>query len=237
MDSHAIYDKDYISESVKLLLESDAQNVGGIVQPVGENYVGKAIALALSSKFGVGDAKYRYATELSYVDTVWCGCWYKNRLESLGGFNEQWIVNQDSELNNRIRQAGGKLLISPKIKCKYFVRDSLFLLSKQYFRYGYARVKTILAYPKLLKIRQIIPPIFLCAFIITLVICIWNCWPFLLLNGLYFLVAFMFSIYISTAKNIIFLPVLPMIFLIIHFCWGAGFIVSLIKNYYNKLTS
>ena len=237
MDAHAIYDKHYITESVELLLTSDAKNVGGVVKPIGQGYVGKAIALALRSKFGVGDAKYRYATKEQYVDTIWCGCWYKKVLEKLGGFDEQWIVNQDSELNNRILKSGGKLLISPKIKCDYFVRDSLGKLAKQYFRYGYARVNTILQYPQQLRLRQIIPPVFLILFIITLILCLWTCWPFTLLNGIYLLVSITFSVSLSiTHHGLKLLPILPIIFAIIHFCWSSGFLLRLFSYIFNPTT-
>ncbi len=45
-------------------------------------------------------------------------------LVHLGGFDEDWTVNQDYELNLQIRQAGGGILYSPDIEVSYFTRST-----------------------------------------------------------------------------------------------------------------
>jgi len=224
MDAHATYDKDYISECVRLLETTDAQNVGGMQSAVGLSYMGEAIAIAMTTPFGVGNSYFRYGKEARYVDTVYLGAWKKSTLEMLGGFNEEWIVNQDYELNYRLRKKGGKILFSPSIKCQYYVRSSLRKLAKQYFRYGFWKVKTIKAHPKSLVLRQLVPPVFVSACLLSLALL-----PFIGRCGtaiplLYTLLNIGASVITAKKRGLKYLPILPLVFTALHFSWGIGFI-------------
>jgi cellulose synthase/poly-beta-1,6-N-acetylglucosamine synthase-like glycosyltransferase len=244
MDAHSIYEKEYISNSVDLLQTTNASMVGGVRKAKGTGFVSKAIALATTTPFGIGDSKYLYSNKEEWVDTVFAGTWYKKTLKALGGFNEEWVVNQDYELNYRLRQAGGKILLSPKIRCYYYVRDSLTKLAKQYLRYGTWRVKTLVTYPDSLRARQLAPPVFVLSLIISLIIL-----PFSLKYGIILLLVYGISnigvsLKISIKKKLKYLPILPIIFFILHLAWGLGFIFGLkrfgvpqigIKQIFNSL--
>ena len=80
MDSHNVYEKDYITKCVKYLMEYDIENVGGVcvTLPGAETVVARCIALALSQPFGVGNSQFRIGLkEPKYVDTVPFGCFKK----------------------------------------------------------------------------------------------------------------------------------------------------------------
>ena len=160
MDAHAIYGPDYIRQCVIALETTGASNVGGAQRAVGANYVGNVIASDTTSPFGAGDARFRHSERSEWVDTVYLGAWHKRTLEDVGGFNEEWTVNEDYELNYRLRRSGGKILLTPNIRCQYRVRPSLRTLARQYFRYGFWKVKTLVAYPKSLRWRQLAAPAF-----------------------------------------------------------------------------
>ena len=84
MGMHATYDSDYITKCVKYLQEYDADNVGGVMVtvPRDDTLMGKAIAQALSHKFGVGNSMFRTgAKKPVYVDTVFGGCYKKEVFE------------------------------------------------------------------------------------------------------------------------------------------------------------
>ena len=70
LDAHSEYYPDYISKCVQTLNEVDADNVGGLVLTESDGYVGEAIALVLSSRFGVGNAKFRIGGGAGYTQTV-----------------------------------------------------------------------------------------------------------------------------------------------------------------------
>ncbi len=223
VDAHTFYEQDYISSCVKLLLETDAVNVGGVQKPVGTDNVTEAIAMATSTPFGVGDAKFRYASEACWVDTVYLGAWWKKSLVAIGGYNENWVINEDYELNYRLRQAGGKILLSPRIKCCYYVRGSLQQLARQYFRYGKWKVKTLVSHPGSLRWRQMAPPA-LVAGIMTSVLLLLAGSPLgWLIPLLYLGVTVGVSVKLSSQRGWQYLPILPVAFWLLHFSWGVGF--------------
>jgi len=167
-DAHCIYEKDYISQIVRLLDETDAVNVGGAQIGIGDSFFSTTVAMAMSNPFISGNAYYRSGNNAPrYVDTVFLGAWRKRDLIKIGGFDESFVINEDYELNYRLREKGGKVLFSPSIKVKYFVRSSFLKLIRQYFRYGYWKVKTIMEHPGSLVFRQLAAPIFLLSLVIS----------------------------------------------------------------------
>jgi succinoglycan biosynthesis protein ExoA len=228
MDAHSVYPPDYIRQCVQLLETTEASNVGGVLVAEGSNYTAKAIALAVTCSFGVGDAKYRIATTEEWVDTIFPGAWKKQTLMELGGFREDWVINEDYELNFRLRESGGKILLSPTIKCHYFVRDSIPSFIRQYFRYGFWKVKTIVAHPHSLRWRQMIPPLFVICLFLSLLLLPINL-LFLSLPFTYFMANFFFSVRVSYRKGFRYVFLLPFLFFSIHLNWGLGFIFGLFK--------
>jgi len=229
MDAHAIYQQKYISRCVQLLKSTKADNVGGVQESVGTNYVSKAIAIATTNPFGVGDALYRYGNKERWVDTVFLGAWYKSTIEDLGGFNEEMIVNQDYEFNYRLRKAGGRILFSPGIRCHYFVRGSITALIKQYFRYGCWRVKTLILHPGSLRWRQITSPLFVLGLLLSLMLAPLSWKGALIIPALYSVFNFIVSFSTSVQRGFRYFLILPIIFLSIHLSWGIGFWVGLVK--------
>lgn len=227
MDAHSLYSPEYIGRCVDLLLTDKAVNVGGPQIAVGTNYVSWAIAGATTSRFGVGDAMFRFSKTQQYVDTVYLGAWWTETLTRIGGFNEEWIVNQDYELNYRLREAGGKILLSPDIRCQYFVRPSMRALARQYFRYGKWKVKTLVAHPDSLRWRQLVPPAFVCAFLLSLALVPWVGVFGLGVPMLYAVASLIASVATASSLGWRYLPLLPVVFATLHFAWGLGFWLGL----------
>jgi cellulose synthase/poly-beta-1,6-N-acetylglucosamine synthase-like glycosyltransferase len=128
MGMHATYASDYISKCVKYLIEYGADNVGGgmVTVPRDGSLMGKAIAQALSHKFGVGNSMFRTGTKKpAYVDTVFGGCYKRDVFDKIGMFNEKLTRNQDIELNYRLKKSGGRILLVPEISCKYYARSEI----------------------------------------------------------------------------------------------------------------
>lgn len=228
MDAHVLYAPDYIRQCVELLQTTGAANVGGVQKATGYNYVTDVIAFATSTPFGIGDAEFRYSKKAKWVDTVYLGAWYKKTLEDVGLFNEEWVRNGDYELNYRIRKAGGKIFLSPQIKCRYFVRGSLPNLAKQYLLYGMWRVKTLVTHPNSIRWRHLLPPILilwlssspiLSAFGIKL-------WWIPIIS--YLVYTILVSLGIALSNGIAYFPPLIPTLWIIHVCWGLGFYCGLL---------
>jgi len=133
MDAHALYPRDYISGLVAWLLSSGADNVGGVcvTVPANRTATARAIALALSHPFGVGDAQHRVGVqEARWVDTVPFGCYRRSSFDRVGGFDEELVRNQDVEFNHRLIRRGGRVLLVPGIKSYYYARGSLRQLAR-----------------------------------------------------------------------------------------------------------
>ena len=127
MDAHAGYPSEYVDQLVQGLQETKADNVGGIwiTAPRSETQKAKAIATALAHPLGVGNSLFRIGVdEPKEVDTVPFGCYPKEAFEKYGYYDERLQRNQDIELNKRIRQAGGRILLLPNISCTYYARDT-----------------------------------------------------------------------------------------------------------------
>jgi len=158
-DAHTLYAADYIRRCVEVLQETGADNVGGRMAPVGTTSFGRAVAAVTSSPFGVGPGRFHYARERAEVDTVYLGCWWRTTLVDLGGYDEralQWAA-EDQELNYRLRQRGGRIVLDPSISSSYFPRETPKALARQYWNYGMAKASTLAKHRSLPTWRPLAP--------------------------------------------------------------------------------
>jgi cellulose synthase/poly-beta-1,6-N-acetylglucosamine synthase-like glycosyltransferase len=73
VDSHAVYQHDYVKKCVNHMRLYNADNVGGVVKAAPRNttLAGKTIALALGQPFGMGNGLFRIgARQPVWTDTV-----------------------------------------------------------------------------------------------------------------------------------------------------------------------
>lgn len=167
VDGHTVIEPDYIRSCVQAIQETGADNVGGKMRSQGESLFGKCVSLATSSPFGVGGARFHYSDKEEWVDTVYMGAWKREIFEKNGLFDEELVRNQDDEFNYRLRSQGGKILLSPMIKSQYFCRSSPKTLWKQYFQYGFWKVRVLQKHPFQMRPRQFVPAIFVGALLIS----------------------------------------------------------------------
>lgn len=164
VDGHCILEPDYVRNCVWTLLSTGVANVGGPQRAIGANPAGAALALATSSPFGVGDARYRLPRQVSEpVDTVYLGAFPAHLLRQVGGYHPALVRNQDYELNYRLRQAGGTILLNPQIRSWYYGRSSWGAIFRQYFQYGYWKVYMLRLHPRSLRWRQLAAPALIAA--------------------------------------------------------------------------
>jgi glycosyltransferase involved in cell wall biosynthesis len=207
IDVHSTYTPNYIKRLVLWSKKSKADNVGGIciTKPGAETESAKAIALALSHPFGVGNPYFRIGTkEPKYVDTVPFGCYKREVFDKIGLFDEDLVRNQDDEFNLRLIKNGGKILLVPDIISYYHARDSIYKLWKMYFQYGHFKPLVVKKVGGVLTWRQIIPPSFMGSLILALLLSFFTkffLWLFLFILGLYTTVNFSLSLIISIKKK------------------------------------
>ncbi|AWK08996.1 glycosyl transferase family 2 [Streptomyces spongiicola] len=170
VDGHGMLSPDYIATAVRLLEETGAQNVGGIMHAEGENDWEHAVAAAMTSKIGVGNAAFHTGGEAGPAETVYLGVFRREALERQGGYNEEFIRAQDWELNFRIREAGGLIWFSPELRVRYRPRPSVRALAKQYKDYGRWRHVVARYHSGSINLRYLAPPAAVCAIAAGLVV-------------------------------------------------------------------
>lgn len=236
IDAHADYQEDYIEQCVYLLEKYNAWNVGGCIdtKPSGKGIVSKSIALALSHKFGVGNSAFRTIKQEMEVDTVPFGAFPKYVFDQVGLYNEKLVRNQDIELNSRIRKNGGKIILSPKIRCSYYARENYKGLWNQNYNNGKWNIFTQSIASYALSIRHFVPLFFVLSLLLGVLLI-----PFSVNLGLFLLATtlipyLVLSLFYSgkiAIKEMDFrlLFVQPVTFLVLHFSYGFGSIIGLIK--------
>jgi len=231
MDAHTLYAPDYVKQCVRILEETQADNVGGPHRATGDSYIQRAVAAVHHSAFGVGGALSHRVDYQGYVDTVIYGCWRKETLLKIGLFDESFVRNQDDELNLRITRAGGKIYQSPQIKSWYQTRSSLWEVFRQYRQYGYWKVAVIRKHYFPASWRHLAPGGFLLALIVDLLL---NPFfkgaiiPFWVMLGLYLAVTLVVSVATAWKTQGSLLPILPLTFAFFHFGYGVGFLHGLV---------
>jgi glycosyltransferase involved in cell wall biosynthesis len=232
VDGHTTISSDYIRQCVQALGSSGAQNVGGRMNAVGSNLFGKAVAAATSTPFGIGGGRFHFSEKQEWVDTVYLGAWPKTVFEEIGLFDEELVRDQDDEFNYRLRASGGKILLTPKVKSFYTVRSSPKALWKQYFEYGFWKVRVLQKHPRQMSPRQFVPLAFVVALILTFLLSLmfpWGWKALLALLAVYLLANLSASVMAASGQGFKKLILLPLAFAIIHLSYGLGFLGGLFK--------
>jgi len=158
VDGHTRVAPDFISANVRTLQLSGADAVGGPIETRGYGTTGRAIALAMASRFGVGGTVFRDEDAAEqWTDSVPYGAYRREVFERIGGLAEDIDRGEDDEFNYRLIDAGGRILLSPSIRSTYYCRSSYEELARQYWGYGLAKAKVLQRHPSRLHWRHLVP--------------------------------------------------------------------------------
>ena len=169
VDGHGFLSDGYIEHAVRVLEETGAANVGGVMLAEGVTDFERAVAVAMTSPLGVGGARFHTGGEPGPADTVYLGVFRREWLDAAGGYDPRFTRAQDWELNYRIRQAGGVVWFDPALTVKYRPRPSLSALSRQYRDYGRWRRVVATRHKGSINARYLAPPTALVAVAVGLV--------------------------------------------------------------------
>ena len=235
MDAHSVPQKDFIEASVRALQTSGAAYAGGLMVPEGHTPFGRAVGHALSHRLGAGGAKFHTATEAQYTDTVYLGAFDKSVFDEVGLFDEDMDVNEDYELNTRVRKSGGKIYLEPYIKTVYVPRDTPGRLWTQYFKYGWWKVETLRRHPDSLRPRQLLPTLFVSGVLALLLLSLFMTlaqYALTLALLLYtaLLVFVTVDVYRQGTRELATLLSLPVAVTLMHFSYGIGFVCNVVSG-------
>jgi succinoglycan biosynthesis protein ExoA len=179
LDCHSRYPPDYVRRCVEALEETGALVVGGVMVGRGRTPTERAVACAMDSPFG-GIGFYRVfvsdggplrrvagafglrgapstAPRRVESDTITYGAFRAEAFERAGLFDEALRRNQDDELNLRVRQAGGRVVLDPSVAVFYTPRGSLRAVFDQYFQYGFWKVAVMRKHRQAPGPRSLVP--------------------------------------------------------------------------------
>ncbi len=235
LDAHSEYPMNYLRTLVKALLERPVENVGGVwdTQPGADTDEARAIVLATSHPLGIGNASYRLGdTKERFVDTVPFGCFKKSLFDRIGLFDEDLIRNQDDEFNGRIIRSGGKILLLPHLKIRYYARDTRKKLSRMFFQYGLFKPLVNMKLGAPATLRQFVPPVFVLVWSLSFILSLFSAWflvVFSAITALYLLSVLLVSIRLAGFRQTSLMLETALTFPVIHFSYGIGYIFGLYR--------
>ncbi|MFW5713599.1 MAG: glycosyltransferase family 2 protein [Brevefilum sp.] len=236
LDAHSEPHNEYVQRVVAALAEKRGDNVGGVwdIRPSSNQWIARSIAAAAGHPIGVGDARYRYSDRPAFVDTVPFGAFNRKLLDEVGLFDETLLTNEDYEFNTRIRQKGGRIWLDPQIRSVYYARSNLPALAYQYWRYGFWKWHMLRRYPKTLRWRQALPPMFVTALALLTLFAPFSRfarWTLAALVAIYLFLLLLAGLQLAIRhKSTALILGVPLAIACMHFSWGTGFIWSMVHT-------
>ena len=226
LDGHALVPADYVRVAVETLARTGADNVGGVMAAAGDSDFERAVAAAMTSPVGVGQASFHTGGEEGPAPTVYLGVFRKDVLERLGGYDESFLRAQDWELNHRIREGGGLVWFTPHLTVSYRPRSTLRALARQYRDYGRWRRVVMREHEGTASLRYLAPPAAVVAVVAGLAVglTVWR--PALLAPAGYAAGVLAGSAVAGRGLPWRARRWLPVVLPTMHGAWGLGFLTS-----------
>ena len=172
VDAHAAVPPGYVSTAVGHLRSGRWGGVGGRKNGTATTPVGSAVATAMGSRFGVGDSTYHYGRRPQAVEHLPFGCYPVELLRELGGWDETLAVNQDFELDWRVRASGRSLLFDPAMVIEWQSRQTIRELWRQYRRYGAGKAVVACKRPRSVRPRHLAAPALVASWLVAAVVAV-----------------------------------------------------------------
>ena len=228
VDGHGVLDRDYVRTAVELLEETGAANVGGLMDAEGVTTFERAVAAAMTSRLGVGASRFHTGGDAGPADTVYLGVFRREWLDRMGGYDPRFVRAQDWELNHRIREAGGLVWFSPRLRVSYRPRPTLRTLARQYRDYGRWRRVVARTHSGTINARYLAPPVALLGVAAGAAAgFVWP--PAWLVPGAYLALTTVGGLTIRADIGWRERLLLPVILPTMHLSWGWGFLTSRLR--------
>lgn len=229
VDAHAGYPEGFAERVVVALMETGADSVVVRLQTAGVTCFQKAVAAAVNSRAGTGGSVHRIGGASGFVDHGHHAAFRRDMLETLAGYDETFVANEDAELDMRILDAGGRIWFQGDAEIVYYPRRSPTALARQYWRYGLGRAQTFRKHRRPLRLRQLAPPIVTAALALSM--------PLAFLSGYAVLVPLLYvgilcciGAAMAARSSSACVLATPLVLAILHLAWGSGFIAGLIRE-------
>lgn len=210
--------------------------VGGInVSPADDSNIGKAIDFVFSSYLGsLGSASLYKPSKPKFVSALACinsAFWRKVLLE-IGGFDEEFELCEDTNLSYKVRALGYKLLLVPSIYVEHYRRNTIKDFAKQFFSYGVGRMRSMLTSRKYANKGTIVP--FIGVLLFPFVVWLLPMFALTLLAAYLIVILLKGLQAVIKMKDVRFLFLVPLLFVVEHFSYFAGMIYGIKKGKWKR---
>jgi len=232
-DARCVHPKSYLKDLVELSESTGADNVGGVLEPVGRSYVQKSISAAYASRISMGGALRDRGDFVGETDAVYGGCFRRSRLIEVGMYDETMVRNQDDELSFRMKDSGGKIMQSGSIRVQYYPRQKFGQLFKQFLQYGYWKVAVLKKHPRQGSVRHLFPSLLILGFLALLFASALDArafYLFILYTCLYVSAVAAESLRLALKYGFGLWPGIFTAIVTIHMGYGSGFIYAIVSN-------
>jgi len=241
MDAHTLYPSTYLQQGVDRLLRADGVSwVAGPQVPLGVGKWSRRVALALGSWAGRGGFGTRWGdstaapAESELQTSVFTGLWRRTTLDDLGGWDEGWPVNQDSEMAARVLSRGGRIVCCPGMAAAYVPRNSLRSLARQYWRYGFYRAKTAIRHRGSLPRTRMALPLLVISLAGAAIRNPARKTCRLMLGGYGVALTTAGAVRMPAAEPRMDAAYVPLVMACMHLSWGAGFLFGLLSHWRSR---
>jgi hypothetical protein len=216
-----------VRQCVAALERTGADNVGGAARPIATTFFQRCVAAAMQSPLMTGTSPSGGPDREGFVETAWPGAFRRDVFERVGLFDPNAVTSENAELDQRIVDSGGRVYQSRAIVAHYHPHPSMRTLARDYFRRGQGRARTLLKHGRLPSLRSALPFLGLVGEAAVLVVAPWH------IGGLsvaaYVLVTGAEAVRLGRADGLAAIPVVWVLFPVLHASHGAGFASGLVK--------
>jgi glycosyltransferase involved in cell wall biosynthesis len=243
MSAHNEYEKGYIEKCIQYIKEYNADAVGGIIKPVPRNktLIGQAIALVISSRFGVGNSLHKVGLDRPrWADTAFGVCYKREVFQKVGLFNEKLTRGQDMEFGLRLNKKGIKTLLSPELVSYYYLRSSF----RSFISHNFTNGRWVILpfnYSRFIPVstRHLVPLVFVLSLLICVILAVSGHVFFKSMLGIIAASYFAADLYFSSqigrkSRKMILAPVIFFIFLLLHLSYGLGSLVGVVQCFFSS---
>ena len=165
MIGHSTVDKDHLEVRLsewKLLEEEHSKPLGGVgvkvLPSLGRHgAVESWIEGCLTSPFGSGNGQFDGFNSRGLTQVPAFAMHSRQALDSVNGWDTNFITSQDSDLSMRLLNAGFTLARTPATHVRMVKRSTLGKWWKMGHRYGFWRAKILRKHPKRTSVREFLP--------------------------------------------------------------------------------
>lgn len=239
LDDDALTVPDALKRISRCFADENVAAVGGpSLTPPGDSTFQRSIAWALASRFGGGAVRNRYRSIGALRDSddrelILCNLAFRRETYlEFGGLDERLYPNEENELIDRLLKSGLRLLHDPGLIVRRSQRATLEAFILQMKTYGRGRAEQTLI-SRSLSFKAVIPALFV---VYVLLLPLFSCFWWYNLPALVYLCTILLNTLTAVRSESLLLALwLPLVYTLLHFCYGAGFIAGLFLPRYNKI--